>query len=338
MTGMGHIIMPASSFVRSLSEDAGERSGFALTREQVIDHLPSTSPLKAAAEQENRPVRMASELYADTVGDMLYALGAAEQPGMPTITERLVTRLGNDWQSQIGLMEMMEVEAVAVEHLRRRIETGQFDRAAFNADLDHSVGASKVRHIMDHLLEILPVYLAQSPYFTRDVSAADEIELNALFQSESLPFDGATFFDQRFVNYLSAQPELLSEINWRQFEGLAAEWLRREGYEVELGPGRDDGGIDIRAWTDRGDPSTPPAIIVQCKREARKVGKTVVKALWSDVFDEGAKSGLIVTSSDISPGAAKVIEARAYPITTANRAEVQRWIKEMRKPEAGVIL
>ena len=46
-------------------------------------------------------------------------------------------------------------------------------------------------------------------------------------------------------NYLAANPEMLVAIQWRQFEGLAAEWLRREGYDVDLGPGRNDGGVDV---------------------------------------------------------------------------------------------
>jgi len=82
----------------------------------------------------------------------------------------------------------------------------------------------------------------------------------------------------------------------------------------------------------------PPAIIVQCKREKRKIGKVVVKALWANVPAERADSGLIVTTNDISPGAAKVVEAQAYPITVANLREVQRWLRAMRKPEAGVVL
>jgi restriction system protein len=64
----------------------------------------------------------------------------------------------------------------------------------------------------------------------------------------------------------------------------------------------------------------------------------VVKALWADVHAERADAGLIVTTNDISPGAAKVIDARAYPVTVANRNQVTQWLMAMRKPAAGVVL
>lgn len=57
----------------------------------------------------------------------------------------------------------------------------------------------------------------------------------------------------------------------------------------------------------------------------------------ADVLAEGAGAGLVVTTSDISPGAASDIAARAYPITSANRAQVQQWISAMRKPDAGIV-
>ena len=56
----------------------------------------------------------------------------------------------------------------------------------------------------------------------------------------------------------------------------------------------------------------------------------MVKALYADVLAESAGAGLVVTTSDISPGAASDIAARAYPITSANRAQVQQWIAAMR--------
>jgi len=77
--------------------------------------------------------------------------------------------------------------------------------------------------------------------------------------------------------------------------------------------------------------------MVQCKRQTRKVERVVVKALYADMLAEGAGAGLVVTTSEISPGAASDIAARAYPITSANRAQVHQWIAAMRKPDAGIV-
>jgi restriction system protein len=62
-----------------------------------------------------------------------------------------------------------------------------------------------------------------------------------------------------------------------------------------------------------------------------------VKALYADVLHEKAASGLLVTTSSLSPGARKVCEARSYPVKEADRKTIQRWLEEMRKPGAGVI-
>ncbi len=329
--------MPVSAFAASLSEDAGERSGFALSSQQLLEHLREDHPFRIALNKDDALLRVGSDEYADAVGDLLYALGAADQPGMPTLGQRLVRNLGSDWEVLADFEAILKVEAVANHHLRQRSETGLLDRNALNADVAGAVGTRRAA-IMDHLLDAMSLHLAHSPFFTREERAEDPVALTSLFTSERLPAAKAGFFDQRFINYLAGRPELLQEINWRQLEGLAAEYLARRGYDVELGPGRDDGGVDVRAWNAGVRPGTPPVMIVQCKREKRKIGKVVVKALWADVHAERADAGLIVTTTDISPGAARVVEARAYPITVANRDEVKRWIAAMRKPAAGVIL
>jgi restriction system protein len=329
--------MVASAFAASLSEDAGERSGLALSKDQLVEHLREDHPFRIMLTGEERIQRVESEEYADTVGDLLYALGAADEPGMPTLGQRLIRNLGPDWRALVDIEGVLQVEAVANHHLRRRSETGTLDRTALDADIEQAVGVYRAA-ILEHLLDAMSVHLARSPFFTREKRAEDPVALTSLFESERLPVVGSDFFDQRFVNYLSSRPELLKEINWRQFEGLTAEWLARNGYKVELGSGRDDGGVDVRAWNAGAKASAPPVMIVQCKREKRKIGKVVVKALWADVHAERAESGLIVTTNDISPGAARVVEARAYPITVANRDEVKRWLQAMRKPGAGEVL
>jgi restriction system protein len=85
---MGHIIMTASAFAASLSEDAGERSGLALSRQQLVEHLRVDNPFRIALARDDDVLRVGSEEYADTVGDLLHALGAADQPGMPTLGQR----------------------------------------------------------------------------------------------------------------------------------------------------------------------------------------------------------------------------------------------------------
>lgn len=52
--------------------------------------------------------------------------------------------------------------------------------------------------------------------------------------------------DAELIGYLAAHPEHLATINWRRFEELLTAIFRNHGYDVELGPGRNDGGIHLR--------------------------------------------------------------------------------------------
>ena len=101
---------------------------------------------------------------------------------------------------------------------------------------------------------------------------SDIRDLDELFRSERLKSPHGEFFDQRFVDFLAANFDDIDEINWRQFEGLAAEFFNRSGYGVRLGPGRGDDGVDIRLWpSDADDGDTKPAVtLVQCKRDGRE--------------------------------------------------------------------
>lgn len=330
---LGSIIMPAFAFLRSLSEDAGTRSGFALTEDDLQVAL---GPEHALIEslQSDQALRIRSEAYADAVGDVLFHLGAADQPGMPTLGIRFTGLLDRDWRSLFELDELLELEAVSNHYLylRSRGEDGQ-------ADILEEVRERVHRQpdgVLDALMAAMSIHLAQSPFYTRETSGL--IALADLFRSEKLPIEQGGFFEQRFIDFLARNPEKLTTMHWRQFEGLAAEWFQRQGYDVELGPGRNDEGVDLRLWRRDAPPGSPPAVIVQCKRQKARVERVVVKALYADVLHEKAESGLIVTSSDLSPGARKDCVARAYPITAANRDEIRRWVEAMRKPATGVPL
>lgn len=331
---MGHIIMPAFAFRASLSEDAGARSGFALTDEDLMEHLDPESEVGRQLSGEAF-LRLSSDAYAEAVGDLLFALGASKTKGMPSLAIRFMNIVGDDWRDLFSLDEILRMEAIAREYLRRR-NSGSGDQEIY-AELKALFGG-KTLDVWDALQEAMALELAHSPFYMRTIDKADDLALSNLFKSEKLPGEANRFFDQRFINYLEAQPDKLGTMHWRQFEGMTAEWFQRQGYRVELGPGRNDGGVDVRLWNPDGPLGSPPAVIVQCKRQKGKIAKIVVKGLYADLLHEQADVGMIVTTSDLSPGAAKDVSARAYPITTANYQEVRRWIDAMRVPNAGIVL
>lgn len=186
------------------------------------------------------------------------------------------------------------------------------------------------------ILEEINARLFTSPWTSirrRDFDSV--IPLRDLFASEELPIALGMFFDQRFIDFLHANLGEMGMMHWRQFEGLVAERLRRSGLHVELGPGRNDEGVDIRAWDAEPRSDDPALLLVQCKRTSAKVDKVVVKALAADVMFEGASRGLVATTSAWSPGARATVQARGYPVDEANRDTIRNWLHSMRTVGAG---
>lgn len=156
-------------------------------------------------------------------------------------------------------------------------------------------------------------------------------KLDSLFDAEILPTKGMIYFDQEFINYLKENTGDLLHMHWRNFERLIAEFFNKNGYEVVLGPGRNDGGIDIRIFNKEEREKGPPLIIVQCKRHSagNLVDVNTVKAFYSDMLHEEAKIGLIATTSRIAPIGKETIKVRGYNIAIAETKQIERMVKEM---------
>lgn len=155
--------------------------------------------------------------------------------------------------------------------------------------------------------------------------------LESLFSDEVNPGDADTFIDQRFLDYLAVNTDRLDKIHWRNFERLTAEFFKRADYVVSLGPGSKDGGVDVRIWRSGERNNSPPLILIQCKRltAGQLVSVEYVKALWTDVHFEGADSGMVATTSRVSPAGKKVCQARGYNLSFAESEQVQEWAQTM---------
>ncbi len=129
----------------------------------------------------------------------------------------------------------------------------------------------------------------------------------------------------------------MADMHWRKFEQLTAEFYERAGYKVELGPGGNDDGVDARIWLPDAPEGAEPLGIVQCKRQRDKVEKVVVKGLAADVQFEGAAYGVVVTTSELSPGARATIQARGYPLVEVDRDGVRNWLATLRTPGTGIV-
>lgn len=91
----------------------------------------------------------------------------------------------------------------------------------------------------------------------------------------------------------------LRQINWRQFEQLAGEAFRRQGYAIEeTGLGGPDGGIDLIL---RKDGQTT---LVQCKQwQNRQVGVKIVREMYGLLLHHQAAAVKIVALGDYTDDA-----------------------------------
>ena len=97
------------------------------------------------------------------------------------------------------------------------------------------------------------------------------VQLDRLFEGEHIPDDPTVYLDQRYIDYLAKNGEEMPRMHWRNFERLTTEFFRRQEYEVDLGPGTRDGGVDVRVWADKEEKAGPPIMLkVQAHQRRRR--------------------------------------------------------------------
>ena len=337
---MGAIHLHRIALVTSLNEAVGYKAGIALTRDQMCRFLPSDDA-ELIDGDDHSLIRVRSEEFDEMFCKLLYAVGNIASADTTPRRIKLYHSLKND-ERRFSIYS--KVCGRFATFLEEKINETRPDGQKF---IDHKpfVDWAKKECGPEGALMALEMLigLAEDQHRSffdqiRMINWVNVAELTELFDSESLATPHGKFFDQRFLDFLSHNYASIDEIHWRQFEGLTCEHFHREGFDVEIGKGRDDGSIDARVWKRGKSKKTPPLILVQCKRQKEKVGKVVVKALYSDVLYEKAKRGLVVTSSALSPGAQKVCSARSYPVEEANRDTLKKWINAMRTPYSGIFM
>jgi restriction system protein len=333
---MGRVSMERGRLIEQLLGIIAHKSGLKIDRDQLSEIAGDDySYIFDGLDDEFISIR--SESIQQIVSSVLYSLGNisdldADIPGFSYY------RNIKDDSRKVEIFQKILRDVVIYLPIMMEEATKKGTKA-----LDPTILVNKVMsdfndvEVLDVLKTILDGFLMAghmsmtSP--SRLIDWKDTKELKELFDSESLSTHYGNFIDQRFIDYLHRNFTRIDNMNWRKFEGLVGEFFSREGYYVEIGPGRNDGSIDARVWPKEDDKTNPPLILIQCKRQKQKVEKVVVKALWADIQDEKAKSGLIVTTSSLSPGAADVCTVRSYPINQVARNGLKEWIAKMRSSQ-----
>lgn len=149
-------------------------------------------------------------------------------------------------------------------------------------------------------------------------------------QKSSLIITPFQQINDELVEYLLNNPDALHSLHWRQFEELLEAVFKNQGFNTELGPGRADGGVDLRL-IQRADIGNM-LILVQAKKYAkhRKIQLDPVKALWASVEDEQANKGILVSTSEFIPAAKEFAARHPYRIELAGPERIVSWLLKFR--------
>ena len=141
--------------------------------------------------------------------------------------------------------------------------------------------------------------------------------------------DVADVHDELYSHF-AKRPEDLHRLTWREFETLLFRIFQAQGFTCELGPGSNDGGIDVRVL--QRDPLGDILTLVQAKRYAprNKIDMSAVAALHGVADVEAAQRSLFVTTSDYLPSARKFAGRTSIPMALATSADVRDWCRDAR--------
>ena len=134
--------------------------------------------------------------------------------------------------------------------------------------------------------------------YLKGVSAAKLIDVTPI--TPVLSFDKN---DNRFIDNKSIETESgtnLASMDWEDFEHLVRLLFEREfssnGSDVKVTQASRDGGVDAVVFDP--DPLRGGKIVIQAKRYTNTVEVSAVRDLYGTVINEGANSGILITTSD----------------------------------------
>ena len=132
----------------------------------------------------------------------------------------------------------------------------------------------------------------------KGISAAKLITLSPINPILSFNKNDKRFIAERQVN--TDQGTNLAAMHWEDFEQLVRELFELEfaqnGSEVKVTQASRDGGVDAIIFDP--DPLRGGKIVIQAKRYTNTVGVSAVRDLYGTVINEGANTGILITTSD----------------------------------------
>lgn len=130
---------------------------------------------------------------------------------------------------------------------------------------------------------------------------------------------------EELYNHFARRPDDLHKLHWRDFEILLFRIFQNHGYKALLGPGRADGGVDLRLWQE--NPIGDVLTVVQAKRYAphNKIEAVPVQALYGVGKADGADQAIFVTTSSYTPAARKFAARVSDELRLAEKDDIVAW-------------
>ncbi|MBA7615584.1 hypothetical protein ES703_22867 [subsurface metagenome] len=133
--------------------------------------------------------------------------------------------------------------------------------------------------------------------------------------------------DEELIAYFQKHPDRLKKLSPRQFEELICEIVDGFGWKAKLTSQTVDGGYDIVA-INHSPPMPKHKYLIECKRYTKNpVGINVVHALHSVTLLKKATKGIIVTTSDFSKPARKLLDEHEWQLEGRNFDGLLEWLE-----------
>jgi len=179
-----------------------------------------------------------------------------------------------------------------------------FDKASGQPKRSYcaSIIAPKARLLELRLATADPIAAFQK---LRGANAGEAYETAPILPSLRLQTDDPRFVAPRETLAKMARGENLAAMEWEDFEHLVRELFEREfaanGAEVKITRASRDQGVDAVIFDP--DPLRGGKIVIQAKRYTLPVDVSAVRDLYGTVINEGANTGILVTTSHYGPEA-----------------------------------
>lgn len=337
---MGSMNFSPGALADCLSESSGYKAGLALSIDELCDHLSGTEYPDTIRDSEEYGARLRSEEYEALFYKLLFRIGYTKEEfdgdftGAKRIHKYRRKNLLVEYQGMHNIFSAMWMDLM---DQTKAEGSKSIDPTPFLIKCREQLGTVGLQMAVEQIEVVNRAFILNPHSIGRSINWTTTLELKKLFTGANETPEKGEFIDQRFIDYLSNNHDRLPEMHWRKFEELAAEFFHREGYKVQLGPGSNDDGVDVRVWKPDSDPTDNPLCLVQCKRHKAKVDRVTVKGLYADIEHEGAEYGVIVTTSELSPAARSTVAARGYPIREIEREGLRKWLSLLRAPGTGIV-